>query len=124
MGAKAAGETPHITGESVGKAHGVLECIQTCPPANKHPKGHNPLVRSKGNDGKWSSVSKQQCSLSDPSPPDSTTMQRYYTSPIKIPVVYFTYLQQILQKFIRKQKRFKIASEILRKKSNWRDHNT
>ena len=37
-----------FTGQSIG----VLECTQTHPSRNQHPKGHNPLVGSKGSDGK------------------------------------------------------------------------
>ena len=39
-------------------------------------------------------------------------------------MAYFTDLEQIFQKFIWNQKRPWIASEILRKKQSWRDHNT
>ena len=39
MGVVVVGETPSLTGESVGEAHGVLERTQTHPPANWDLKG-------------------------------------------------------------------------------------
>ena len=48
MGVVAVGETPSFTGESIGKAHGILECTQAHPPRNQHLKGHNLLVGSEG----------------------------------------------------------------------------
>ena len=46
----AVGETPSLTRESVGEAHGILECTQAHPPRNQHLKGHDPLVGSEGSD--------------------------------------------------------------------------
>ena len=78
MGVAKVGETPNLTGEFVGEAHGILEGTQTHPPGNQHLKGHNPLVRVKGSDGKWgwSRAMEWHCSLSDPSPTDSATKQQ------------------------------------------------
>ena len=53
MGIGKAAEYPSLTGESVGEAHMVLEGIQTNPPGNQYLKGHNPLMGSEENDGKW-----------------------------------------------------------------------
>ena len=36
VGVEAAGETPRLTGEFVGKTHRVLEHTQTYPPGNQH----------------------------------------------------------------------------------------
>ena len=46
------GETPNLTGESLGEAHGILEGTQAHSPGNQHLKGHNPLVESEGSDRK------------------------------------------------------------------------
>ena len=40
MGFVKVGETPNLTGESVGEAHRVLEGTQTHTPGNQHLKGH------------------------------------------------------------------------------------
>ena len=48
-----AGETPSLTGESIGEAPGVLEHTQAHPPGNQYLKGHNLLVASEGSDRKW-----------------------------------------------------------------------
>ena len=53
MGAATRGETPTLTGESIGEAHRVLEYTQTYPSGNQHMKGHSLLVGSEGNDSKW-----------------------------------------------------------------------
>ena len=45
------------------------------------------------------------------------TIYRFDRSSIKIPMVYFTELEQIFQKLIWKHKRSQIASAILRKKN-------
>ena len=50
MGVVAVGETPSLTGESGGGAHGILENTQAHPPRNQHLKGHNKLVGSEGSD--------------------------------------------------------------------------
>ena len=39
MGAVAVGETPSLTGESVGGTHQALEGTLTHPPGNQHEKG-------------------------------------------------------------------------------------
>ena len=39
MGVEAVGETPSLTGESVGETHRVLEYTQTHLPRNQHQKG-------------------------------------------------------------------------------------
>ena len=46
-----------------------------------------------------------------------TTTYRFNTILIKIPMAYFTYLEQIFQKLTWNQKRLQIASAILRKKN-------
>ena len=46
-------ETPSLTREFVGETHGVLEHTQNHPLGNRHLKGRNLLVGSKGNDRKW-----------------------------------------------------------------------
>ena len=45
------------------------------------------------------------------------TICRFNSIPIKIPMAYFTDLEQIFQKFIWNQKRPQITSTILRKKN-------
>ena len=45
------------------------------------------------------------------------TTYRFIAILIKLPMAYFTYLQQIFQKFIWNQKRPRMASTILRKKN-------
>ena len=48
---------------------------------------------------------------------------RFNTIPIKIPVVYFTKLEQIFQKFIWNYKRTQIATATSRKKEqSWRNY--
>ena len=37
-GAAAVGETPNLTGESIGEIHGILECTQIHQPRNQHQK--------------------------------------------------------------------------------------
>ena len=64
VGVAVVGETPSLTGESAGETHGVVECTQTHPPGSQHLTGHNPLVRSERNDGKWG---KSQASGTVPS---------------------------------------------------------
>ena len=44
-------------------------------------------------------------------------MYRFNTIPIKIPVLYFTEVEQVFQKFLWNHKRFCIATAILRKKN-------
>ena len=41
VGVAVVGETPSLTGESVGETHRVLEHTQTHPPGNQHEK--NPI---------------------------------------------------------------------------------
>ena len=43
MGITMAEENLNLTGESVGRAHRVLEHTQDQPPQNQHLKEHNPL---------------------------------------------------------------------------------
>ena len=71
----AVGEIPSLAEESIGKAHVVLECTQTYSPEKQHLKGHNHIVGSEGSDGVGQEPSKWHCSLSDPSPTNSATMQ-------------------------------------------------
>ena len=53
VGVVVVGETPSLTGETVGGAHGALGHTQAHPCRNQHLKGHDPLVGSKGCDSKW-----------------------------------------------------------------------
>ena len=69
------GETPSLTGESVGGTYRVLECTQTHTPRNQHQKG--PICLWVAGEVTESGVRAQQATLfpSDPSPTYSATMQ-------------------------------------------------
>ena len=77
VGVVTVGETPILTGEFIGEAHGVLERTQNHPPGNQHQKGPICLWVA----GKWLKVGWEQsewhCSLSDPSPTYSITEQSH-----------------------------------------------
>ena len=73
-----AAETPSLTREFIREIIWVLECTQTHPPGNQYEKG--PICLWVGGEVTESGLrakkaSKQQCSLFDPSPTYSTTMQ-------------------------------------------------
>ena len=64
MGIAVVGETPSLSGESIGDAHGILECTQAQPPRNQYLKVHYPLVGSEGSGGKWGeSLARSQSAL-------------------------------------------------------------
>ena len=69
------GETPSLKGELVGETHRVLEPTQAHPPRNQHQKGPiclwvpEEVTESRGE------LIKRYCSLLDPSPTYSATMQ-------------------------------------------------
>ena len=67
-------ETPSLTGEFVGGTHRVLECTQAHPPGNQHQKGPICLWVA-GEVTKSQEPSKWHCSLSDPCPTYSATIQ-------------------------------------------------
>ena len=84
MGVTEAGETPSLIGESVGEAHGVLECTQAHIPGNQHLKGHNPLVRSEGNDGKWGESQASNIFPSLASPPQAAPQRSKEGCPAQV----------------------------------------
>ena len=66
------GETPNLTGESVGETHEVLEHTETHPPGNQHLKQHNPLEGREGSDKKWGK-SQRNGIVPSLTPPTQTT---------------------------------------------------
>ena len=76
VGIAAVGETPSLTGEFIGETHRVLEGTQTHPPGNQHQKDLICLWVVGEVTECWRKPSKWHCSLSDPSPTYSTTMQQ------------------------------------------------
>ena len=75
MRVETAGETLSIIRHLVGETYRVLECKQDYQLGNQHQKGPTCLWVAEEVTESWLRVSKQHCSLSDPSTTYSTTMQ-------------------------------------------------
>ena len=69
------GETPSLIGESIGSVHRVLECTKPHLPWNQPQKGAICLWVV-GEVTESQEMSKLHCSLCDPSPTYSTTIQQ------------------------------------------------
>ena len=68
MGVVVVGETPSLTGESIGQAQEILECTQAHPPGNQHLKGPIYLWVAVEVIESQQELSKWHCSPSDHAP--------------------------------------------------------